>query len=271
MQELWEFYKDIPYVINGDNFLIDMWYYKDVISNDLVFEKWKDNFFYSRTHKIKWADEATYRMINYWSELWILNDNRDNNNWWRKFCIVDAIWLTIVIYLREIWFSKDLIIKVKNDFYRNNKVIELNIVKVITWEHIRCIVTNTWKFYFADNIDINHINNSLLSRYYTISLTDIVSKIFWKNFYKKRIISIPVSEKDFWLIKTIALANNWDEVHIKTKNWRISKYKKIDKSSSIKIKNYKQTTLKELSQNYKNSKIIVYTNDSWITWIVVEQ
>ncbi len=77
-------------------------YNRDFIS---AYNKYRDaggknedsNILNEKKYAIKDTD-ASYRSINHWSSLGLLDDVReDNNKGWRKFSIIDIVWLRILI------------------------------------------------------------------------------------------------------------------------------------------------------------------------------
>lgn len=264
-----DIFKNDTISINKDRLMIDLWFYEDEILKNRKLHSYKDKFFYQNIVKFNKTDDISYRMINHWSSIWLINDIRKDKNKWRKYNIVDTIWVSIVSYLRVIWMKVKTIMIAKKDFYKNKKNIELYIIKAIIWEHIRCYVTSDWRLYFVDEIEIHDINNSTADNYIVISLSKIISRILWKSIIEDNITSIPLYKKDFWFYRTLVTANDWDSIQIKVKENKIHKYKSLKNPTSKNIQNIKQITLNDLKK-YKNSKIVIDTNNEWITSIVVE-
>lgn len=55
----------------------------------------------------------TYRIINHWEANGLLSSDRKNNTGWRKYSIMDIVWVFIIGELRTFGFSHEQIIKVK--------------------------------------------------------------------------------------------------------------------------------------------------------------
>ena len=56
------------------------------------------------------------RMLNHWEELNLIDNNRENGKGWRKFSILDSVWMEIILELRNFGFPNDKILNVKNHF-----------------------------------------------------------------------------------------------------------------------------------------------------------
>lgn len=68
-----------------------------------------------RKPNIKISDtNSSYRTINHWESLNILNDNRESKGW-RKFSTFDVLWIEIVKHLRKWNIKTDVILEVKAD------------------------------------------------------------------------------------------------------------------------------------------------------------
>lgn len=57
----------------------------------------------SKDRKVTFKD-ITYKMLNDWEKAGLLDNNRDGNEW-RRFSIMDAIWLKIILELRSFGMS----------------------------------------------------------------------------------------------------------------------------------------------------------------------
>jgi len=56
------------------------------------------------------------RMLNHWEELNLIDNNRENGKGWRKFSILDSVWMEIIVELRNFGFPNDKILNVKITF-----------------------------------------------------------------------------------------------------------------------------------------------------------
>jgi DNA-binding transcriptional MerR regulator len=62
-----------------------------------------------------------YRLINHWDKEGLIPSRRDSNKQWRKFSIMDMIWLDIIEDLRAFGFSIENIRKVKEQLHVSYK------------------------------------------------------------------------------------------------------------------------------------------------------
>jgi DNA-binding transcriptional MerR regulator len=59
--------------------------------------------------------EFTYRIINHWEANKLLTSSRRNNTGWRKYSVMDMVWVYIIKELRLFGFSLEQIVKVKKN------------------------------------------------------------------------------------------------------------------------------------------------------------
>lgn len=65
--------------------------------------------------------EFTYRVINHWEKNKLIESNRENNRGWRRYSVMDLVWLYIIKELRNFGVSHDLIQNVKKSLSENRQ------------------------------------------------------------------------------------------------------------------------------------------------------
>lgn len=68
--------------------------------------------FHEKKYRIKDTD-LTYRTINHWEQIKLINSKRENDNDWRKFSSLDLLWLNIISKLRELNLPLETIKSIK--------------------------------------------------------------------------------------------------------------------------------------------------------------
>jgi len=66
--------------------------------------------------------DASYRVINSWSEAGLLLGEEDRDNRWRKFSFLDLIWLEIIKELRAVGFGLEDLSRLKDCLFDNEYV-----------------------------------------------------------------------------------------------------------------------------------------------------
>src|SRR3990167_3573289 len=85
-------------VIRVDSFLMNYYSYHQQDGGKKISE-----YLNKRTAQIGDFD-TTYRMVNHWGSLGLIDDDREENKGWRRFSIVETFWLRIILALREFGF-----------------------------------------------------------------------------------------------------------------------------------------------------------------------
>ena len=57
--------------------------------------------------------DASYRTLNHWSELGLIEDDRKKEKGWRKFSTIEVVWLHIIAELRKFGLSIEQLLNVK--------------------------------------------------------------------------------------------------------------------------------------------------------------
>lgn len=78
------------------------------------------NYYLNRKVRKLSNDEFTYRVINHWEKNKLIESNRENNRGWRKYSIMDLVWLNIIKELRSFGVSHELILNVKDSLSNNS-------------------------------------------------------------------------------------------------------------------------------------------------------
>ena len=59
--------------------------------------------------------EISYRILNHWEKLGLIDNDRPQGKGWRKFSVIDIVWMEIIKELRNFGYSNDKILTVKRD------------------------------------------------------------------------------------------------------------------------------------------------------------
>ena len=69
-----------------------------------------------KRHTIKDTDQS-YRTINHWSSLGLIEDERTNNSSWRKLSMLDLIWIQIISKLRQFGFPLEKLLVTQKELF----------------------------------------------------------------------------------------------------------------------------------------------------------
>jgi len=109
--------KRYAFILKGDGFELSLAnYYSDK-------NKEVHKLFSERKYTVGDTDIA-YRLINHWDESGLLPEGARDGNGWRKFTLIEMVWLRAIIRLRNFGFPLDKIAKVRDCVVLWNKKTE---------------------------------------------------------------------------------------------------------------------------------------------------
>jgi DNA-binding transcriptional MerR regulator len=103
-----DIYEREHHIVRGDSYDIAFanYFFGDVhyISESLNEKK----------HRLE-AGTVSYRILNHWEQKGLLSSDRPEGKGWRKYSVIDIIWMHIIIQLREFGYPLEKIFLVKED------------------------------------------------------------------------------------------------------------------------------------------------------------
>ncbi|MDX1836044.1 hypothetical protein DIZ81_13320 [Legionella taurinensis] len=164
--------------------------------------------------------ESTYRIINHWSKLGLFDDSRTDNKGWRKFSIVDMVWLRVLMELRTFGLSLEKMKKGYEIIKNKIAIFEFGIASCMMKRGINLII-------FKDgHIEITTRNAVALSEsaryfnetsYIVISLNRCLELVFPNRKYTAELDAIELSKKEIFLLEKLRLGQ-YDQIVLKMTN-----------------------------------------------------
>ena len=107
--------------------LTDGWFSSEDVENFFRLQDIKalSNALNKKTGTVNKGAGKEYRLINHWDNEGLIPAGRDSNKQWRKFSMMDMIWLDIVEDLRQFGYSIEKIRRVKGQLHVRYKNIEV--------------------------------------------------------------------------------------------------------------------------------------------------
>lgn len=203
-----------------DSFLIDLGKYIEAKQHG----ESSHNFLTEKKFTIKDLD-TTYRIINHWSQQGLFDDSRDDNKGWRKFSLVDMVWLRVLLELRKFGISLDKMRVSYESISKNSEIFEFAIASCL-------MKRGMYLFIFPDGYTEiatkNVLNLSESSKYLkeasylTISLNRCLELIFPGKNYSPKLDSFELSDKEISTLAELRLSDI-DSLLIQMKNGDIEK------------------------------------------------
>ncbi len=264
----------ITSILTGNTFALSFSQYCD-IREDARFKEKLDSLIYKKECWIP-ETENTYRTINHWMSLGLIDDTREDSSKWRKFNLMELVWIMIITKLREFGFSNEKILETKKALFwinwESKIMIEYYIAEVMFKNNeVSCVVFNNGYSALLDQSDLNLAKVQIdWYDYIIISVTSIIESITKKKIERKWPSIIPITDKEHQLyIKLVE--EDWGEVKAKIKNGRIDKFW-VNNNKKIEVTDIKNTNIINLIKSNPDSKIVISINsDSKPTQIMIEK
>ena len=203
------------------------------------------------------------RMLNHWEELNLIDNNRENGKGWRKFSILDSVWMEIIVELRNFGFPNDKILNVKNHFLNTegkhkiksvnqNPFLQFYVANAIAQRkqiYISVFRDGQIEFITASELAKN-IKFDTIKNFISINLNELLERIYEQKFNVNSRIKL-LTEREAELLMMIR-TQKYEEITIKMNN------RKIKNFIVSKAENTNQQIAEIISKKeYQNIQIIV--------------
>lgn len=167
----------------GDRFFINL----STISDSNICQKFITNI-RSRKHTVQ--DVISCRVINHWESLGLIECERNNDSGWRKFNLIEYVWLHVVQKLREIGLALAKIAEIKAFYFEKDSKSDdithvdyyLTAARIFKQPVFFVILLNDNQAEFLDYHEFQTaLTRKLLGSYTCINLNDLLNKIFIKK------------------------------------------------------------------------------------------
>lgn len=202
------------------------------------------SFFNEKCYTVKDNDETTYRLVNHWTELGLL-DGR-NEGGWKRFTLTEIVWQRVIASLRLFGMANEKILKTKSSILANPmfgkdlpSLLEFYIsVAVVKSMAVEILVFSDGS---ADIGTKDEVLNSQRVGYPTenfimINLNSLIQPIFTQKVIEQNFSYFPLNKEEKKLYDDIN-SFNFDQIHIsigKDGNiMKTTKRKTFDKKKKI--------------------------------------
>lgn len=137
---------------------------------------------------LKDESSTSSRVLNHWENAGVIDDLRKNNKGWRKYSLMDLVWIYIVRELRKFNFSLNQLRDLKNELeikpfdtgVSNMPVLELYIRHTLNvFKPVFLIVTHNCKYEIGFKNEIDYLmEKGLIKNHISINLNSIIKKVF---------------------------------------------------------------------------------------------
>lgn len=176
----------------------------------------------------------SYRVINHWADLGLLDDSRSDSNKWRKFSLVDIVWVFIVKELRKYGFPLE---KIKELRYNLFKIpfgtdwpeydLEFHIFLTMIHQSVVMLVFEDGGGVLLCEPDkplSEYLHQGKMNSHLLIDLNKIMGEVFPKKDFRPHFPKMAyLSDQEFELVNFIRF-NTFDEVKVVMKDGRIDRF-----------------------------------------------
>ena len=219
----------------------------------------------------------TYRTINSWDSDGLLLTLPNRNSKWRKFSLVEIIWIYIIRELRSFGFSKKKILKLRDCLFPtlpNGKISETTkfkqyLLSVVAKRDVYLVVTPDGKGDLAIDIEVIETERSkkgLPKTYTMISINKLCAEFTGNEEYNKKnqFLYIP-TDKELNLLNEVKNSNDIKEVTMTIKDNKIKRLNYKKEQNPKEAINILNKILKEGGRKEVNIKIengtVVYAEE----------
>lgn len=236
-------------VFRGDSFLINLGMLCDSAKATEIIKR-----FHSRHLEIEKSD-VSYRVLTHWDSLGLIECERDSSQGWRRFNLIETLWLSVIKKARELGLSLEQVSKAKPSFFQ--KISAESCIDFVDYYLIGTIFMRVPTFFlifpeghgeflFHEEVDLN-LSIGTIESHTSIFLNPLVNQILRKKIEWSFPLQHTVSTKQAHIID-IMNTEDFDYLHILKKKNEITDVRIIKSFSGA-------TKQHELEEGYESVTI----------------
>lgn len=236
-------------VYRGDSFLINLGMLCDSSKATEIIKR-----FHSRHLEIEKSD-VSYRVLTHWDSLGLIECERDSSQGWRRFNLIETLWLSVIKKARELGLSLEQVAKAKPSFFQ--KISPESSIDFVDYYLIGTIFMKFPAFFiispeghgeflFHEEVDLN-LSMGTIESHTSIFLNPLLNQILRKKIEWSFPLQQTVSAKQSQILHLMD-SEDFDYLHI---------LKKKNELTDVKIvKNFSGSTKEdELAETHGNVSI----------------
>jgi len=205
-------------------------------------------------------EKISYRILTHWEKLGLIDNDRPDGKGWRKFSLIDLVWMRMIIELRNFGFPNEKIKALRDQILSTNNIQSIS-ESFLFQCYLSIAITAKLEinaFIFLDGVFelatlqewATSVNLDMMQNHIRISINEVLSKVLPKKEFKVVKGSlIELNNAEMGLLAKIRL-DNFDSISIKLKDGKIEK---IESEQLIKTDEKITDLLKE--SNYQDIEI----------------
>lgn len=178
-------------------------------------------------------DKFAYRVINHWESIGLFTSKRSSERGWRKYSIIDILWLNIILELRKLGYPMEKIFLVKENLQKPS--CEFPTQFPLLEFYVRSIIASKYPVYLLvfENGQVEPVRyieyqlaleSGTIGNHITIFLNKILQEIMPKSDLNPEFhFSIPLSNEEMELLYMIR-EKNYKYIKVILSNGKIDRY-----------------------------------------------
>lgn len=221
-----------------------------------------------KEYSAKYITGVTRRLISHWQVEGLLSDERNEEQTWRKFSLIDILWMGIIGELRELGLSNSKIKNVRSHLFNDESLANkqsLPLLEYCTMETITyaaptfIIVDKEGSTEVVNDIDyVEQLKAGKIGHHIIISLNQAVDDNIRPLYTKPTYSDLTGLSKDELEVLAVVRSNDFQSIKITKKNGEIDMIEGVEriKSESRIIDLLKEGKYQNIEVKQENGKVV---------------
>jgi hypothetical protein len=178
----------------------------------------------------KYIINAERRMITHWQDIGLFEDQRHTDSGWKKFSLIDILWMGIIIEYRNLGFANERIKPVRKFLFENTTIegksiskLEYSAVQVLAFAKALYLITDVaGNIYLADDYEyVKLLQEGKVTNHIVLSLNQVVKENIAVLFSEPNFNAFAGLNKDEIQVMLILRSESYQSVQVTKKNGEI--------------------------------------------------
>lgn len=205
---------------------------------------------------------TTYRVINHWSEIGLIDKDTQKGSGWRKFSLVDLIWIHVLKELREFGMPLEALKYTKESLFHRGEVenhvnFELFLTLALLKKGVLIAIASDGEadIMLEEEYHGQYQPIPLPKTHITIDINRILADILDKPELKyKNELTVTLDKKESALVNKIRFDQNLKEVNLKVNKNKIGK---VDYTTKIENPEHLVSILAQIQKQKTDRDVIL--------------
>ena len=178
----------------------------------------------------KYIVNAERRMITHWQDIGLFEDQRHTDSGWKKFSLIDILWMGIIIEYRNLGFANERIKPVRKFLFENTTIVgksisklEYSAVQVLAFAKALYLITDVaGNIYLADDYEyVKLLQEGEVTNHIVLSLNKVVKENIAVLFSEPNFNAFAGLNKEEIQVMLILRSESYQSVQVTKKNGEI--------------------------------------------------